>query len=91
MFAFAYAGVAFAAVTALFFAAAQWSIDQAPWALWALPVCGAAAISLYFCSWAGQRLAAAEIEAFRRLLGEALGRTTEETPLRPSAKNSGTT
>ena len=72
MFAAAYMGIGFVAVTASMFAASQWWIDQSPTALYAVPVCAIAALLLYAFSLFGQRLAHDEMQLFREALLVAL-------------------
>lgn len=73
LFAFGYGTLGFVAATAFFFGASQWTIGTPPWALWAIPLCGAGALLLYGFSLLGQRLAAEEMDRLRGLLGEQLG------------------
>ncbi len=72
LFAFGYGGIAFIAATATLFGASQWSIDEAPRALWALPPCGVLALLLYAFSLFGQRLATNELALLRGMLVEVL-------------------
>jgi hypothetical protein len=76
LFAFGYGSLAFIAGIAILFGASQWWIDRTPTALWAIPICGAGALSLYAFSLFGQRLAGEEMERLRALLSETLGVTT---------------
>ncbi len=78
----------FAAFVGLVWGLAQWSLDQTPWALLAVPVAVAAIAGVVAAARTGQRLAAGDMEALRagleRLVGARAQDAARTDPSRPA-------
>lgn len=78
LFIAAYAACLFIGLLALSWAAAQWSLEQAPTALWGVPAATAGALSTYAFARYGQRRGREQMEAQQRTVEAALDLAPED-------------